>query len=106
MTTREPAASITTDAIKRFGTARIVLCGSRAEAWTPVVRGAGGWKTHIVPATAVREALALLREGPFDLVVLDLDGVRAARAGGLSRKGRSRVRQRGPSVGRTLRRAS
>ncbi|MEY2712183.1 MAG: hypothetical protein RL005_405, partial [Planctomycetota bacterium] len=32
MTTREPAASITTDAIKRFGTARIVLCGSRAEA--------------------------------------------------------------------------
>lgn len=80
MTTREPAASITTDAIKRFGTARIVLCGSRAEAWTPVVRGAGGWKTHIVPATAVREALALLREAPFDLVVLDLDGVRAARA--------------------------
>lgn len=80
MTTREPASSITTDAIKRFGTARIVLCGSRADAWTPVVRGAGGWKTHIVPAMAVREALTLLREGPFDLVVLDLDGVRAARA--------------------------
>lgn len=71
---------MSTDAIKRFGTARIVLCGSRADAWTPVVRGAGGWKTQIVPATAVREALALLREGPFDLVVLDLDGVRAARA--------------------------
>ncbi|MFZ9689504.1 MAG: hypothetical protein ACO3DS_06660 [Phycisphaerales bacterium] len=80
MTTREPAASITTDAIKRFGTARIVLCGSRAEAWTPVVRGAGGWKTHIVPATAARDALTLLREGPFDLIVLDLDGLRAARA--------------------------
>lgn len=91
---RDPTTAATTDAIKRLGTARILLCGSRAEAWVPAIRGAGGWKTHIIPAPCARDALALLREATFDLVVLDLDAVRAARARLIQT-----VRTLAPSVG-------
>ncbi len=80
MTARDPSTTITTEAIKRFGIARLLVVGARAESWLPALRGAGGWKTNAIPATSVREAMIVLRDTVQDLVLLDLDALRASRA--------------------------